>query len=70
MKIYNEYLVSFQLRLGLAVYIIIVKFRPKHTQEARWYPRTVGYVSLSLAEVTGSILSGHFRFSFLHFEIY
>ena len=55
-----DLLVSFQSRLGLAV--PIVKFRPKPTREARRYSDSVGYVSLRIAEVTGSNLSRDFRF--------
>ena len=56
----TDLLVSFQLRLGLAVHI--VKFRPKQ-------PEKLGG-TLSLAEAAGSILSGDFKLSFFTLKIY
>ena len=35
-----------------------------------WYSGSVGSVNLSLAEITGSILTGDFRRSFLYLKIY
>ena len=55
-------LVSFQLRLGLAVRID--KFRPKQPEKLCATFDSAGFISLGLGEVTGSILSGDFTLSF------